>query len=50
MGNMSKTGIKDHSFTTDVQLVGVGRPPLPFFENQKKWPDFGKKYPDAVHP
>ena len=26
-----------------------GRPPLPFFENQKKWPDFGKKCPDCVH-
>ena len=27
-----------------------GRPPLPFFENQKKCPDFGKKCPDCVHP
>ena len=27
-----------------------GRPPLPFFENQKKFPDFGKKGPDCVHP
>ena len=27
-----------------------GRPPLPFFENQKKCPDFRKKSPDFVHP
>ena len=27
-----------------------GRPPLPFFENQKKCLDFGKKGPDFVHP
>ena len=27
-----------------------GRPPLPFFENQKKCPDFKKKGPDFVHP
>ena len=27
-----------------------GRPSLPFFENQKKCPDFGKKCPDCVHP
>ena len=27
-----------------------GRPPLPFFENQNKGPDFGKKCPDCVHP
>ena len=26
------------------------RPPLPFFENQKKCPDFGKKGPNCVHP
>ena len=25
------------------------RPPLPFFENQKKCPDFGKKCPSCVH-
>ena len=29
---------------------GRGRPPLPFFENQKECPDFGKKCPDCVHP
>ena len=27
-----------------------GRPPIPFFENQKRFPDFGKKCPDCVHP
>ena len=27
-----------------------GRPPLPFFENRKKCPDFGKKGPNCVHP
>ena len=27
-----------------------GRPLLPFFENQKKCHDFGKKCPDCVHP
>ena len=26
------------------------RPPLPFFENKKKCPDFPKKGPDCVHP
>ena len=25
---------------------GRGRPPLPVFENQKKYPDFGRKCPD----
>ena len=37
---------------TGAQLGGkrVGRPPLPFFENQKKCPDFAKKDPDCVHP
>ena len=28
---------------------GRGRPPLPFFEKQKKCPDFGRKCPDCVH-
>ena len=28
---------------------GVGRHPLPFFENRKHWSDFGKKGPDCVH-
>ena len=29
---------------------GLGsRPPLPFFENRKKHPDFGKEGPDSVH-
>ena len=28
---------------------GGGRPPLPFFEYQKKCPDFAKKGPDCVH-
>ena len=33
-----------------AQLVGEGaRPPLPFFENQKKCPGFGKKGPDCDH-
>ena len=33
-----------------VQLGGDGgRSPLPFFENQKSCPDFGKKCPDSVH-
>ena len=27
-----------------------GRAPLPFFENQKKCPDFGKKCSDCIHP
>ena len=27
-----------------------GRHPLPFFENQKKCPDFAKKGPNCVHP
>ena len=27
-----------------------GRPALPFFDNQKKCPDFAKKGPDYVHP
>ena len=27
-----------------------GKPPLPFFENQKKCPDFGKTCPDCDHP
>ena len=26
-----------------------GRPPLPFFENRKKCPDFGKKSPNCVY-
>ena len=26
------------------------RPPLPFFENQKKCPDSEKKGPDSVYP
>ena len=29
---------------------GGGRPPLHFFENQKKCRDFGKKCPACVHP
>ena len=29
---------------------GGGRSPLPFFENLKKCPDFGKKGPNCVHP
>ena len=29
---------------------GGGSPPLPFFENQKKCPDFGKKGPNCVYP
>ena len=34
-----------------MQLGGEGgRPPLLFFENQKKYLDFGKKCPDYVHP
>ena len=33
---------------TGVQLVR--RAPLPFLENQKKCPDFGKKGPNCVHP
>ena len=34
-----------------AQLVGKGgRPPLPFFENKEKCPDFGKKHPDCGHP
>ena len=28
----------------------VWRPPLLFFENKKKCPDFSKKGPDCVHP
>ena len=27
-----------------------GRPPLPFFENQNKFPDFQNKGPDCVDP
>ena len=27
-----------------------GRPPLPFFENQKQCPDLRKKCSDCVHP
>ena len=26
-----------------------GNPPCVLFENQKKYPDFGKKIPDCVH-
>ena len=33
-----------------TQLGGKERPPLPFFENRKKCPDFGKKDPNCVHP
>ena len=34
-----------------VQLGGEGeRPPLPSFENQKKYPDLRKKCPVCVHP
>ena len=28
---------------------GGGKPPLPFFENRKKCPDFEKKSPSCVH-
>ena len=30
--------------------LGGERPPLPFFENRKKCPDFGRKGPNCVHP
>ena len=42
----------DKSRRSGAQLGGGrgGRPPLYFFENQKKCPDFGKNCPDAVHP
>ena len=33
-----------------AQLGGGGEAPLPFFENRKKCPDFGKKTPNCVHP
>ena len=34
-----------------TQLGGEGgRPPLSFFENRKKCPDFGKRGPNCVHP
>ena len=49
----SKLYFKNHfKYIAGAQL-GVGkekRPPLPFFENQKKCPDFRKKGPDYVHP
>ena len=32
-----------------VRLAARGSSPLPFFENQKKCPDFGKKGPDSVY-
>ena len=36
--------------TSSAQQGGEGRrPPLPFFENRKKCPNFGKKGPNGVH-
>ena len=29
--------------------TGWGRSPLPFFESQKKCPDFGKRGPYSIH-
>ena len=34
---------------TSSKHGGGGRPPLPFFENQRKCPNFEKKGPDCVH-
>ena len=43
--------LNDWYSSTGAQLGGEGRrSPLPFFENQKKYPDFRKKGPDCVHP
>ena len=38
--------IQPHSHARNK--VGKGRSPLPFFENRKKYPDFGKQGPDCV--
>ena len=32
-----------------LHLDPGGRPPLPLFENRKKYPDFGKEGPDCIH-
>ena len=40
----------DTLHSSGAQLGGEEGPSLPFFENQKKCPDFGKKIPNCVHP
>ena len=41
---------KSKTLEAGAQLVGEGgRQPLPFFENQKKYPDLGKHGPNSIH-
>ena len=49
MQNYRTNEVQEDRCTTKGE-GGEGGPPLPFFENRKKCPDFGKKGPNCVHP